>query len=69
MAWASQMFACIVASSAGGYIVENSEARYSFYMYSAVSISVALTAYMMNRDLEDDDLDQPQEPAAESSNL
>ena len=54
MAWASQSLACIIASMVGGYIVENSEARYSFYMYSAVSISVALTALKMSKDLEVD---------------
>ena len=54
-AWSVQSVACIVASIAGGFIVEYSRARYCFLLYAIVAFAGLFTARLMNKHLEDSD--------------
>lgn len=45
----------ITAALLGGYIVEHSKARYSFLLYALVAFGCAVTAFKINRNIEDTD--------------
>lgn len=55
-AWGSQSVGGIVAAIVGSVIVQYSEPRYSFLVYSLVAFGGAVTASRINRKVENIDL-------------